>query len=129
MFRYDSGVTFIYYNDLEYGAEFIKKVLDLPLIMDQGFAKVYQINQTAFLGIVKNKDDIKYNGNTLVSLNTTDVLKEHNRVSKLEVFNITNIQHIPSIPLDSFFFKDKEGHDFEIQQFIKEEDISVFYSR
>ena len=72
---------------------------------------------------------IKYNGNTLVSLNTTDVLKEHNRVSKLEVFNITNIQHIPSIPLDSFFFKDKEGHDFEIQQFIKEEDISVFYSR
>jgi hypothetical protein len=104
----------------------MEKVLDLPLIMDQGFAKVYQINKTSFLGIVRLSKTIKYSGNTLVSLNTNNVKKEYDRVSKLGVFNLTEIQHIEQIPLDSFFFKDKEGHDFEIQQFLNKDDQKLF---
>jgi hypothetical protein len=126
MFRYSSNVTFIYYNDLEYGSNFIENILELPLVMDQGFARVYQINKTSFLGIVQLKDKIKYTGNTLVSLNTDDVRKEHTRVSKFDVKGLTKIQHMNQIPLDSFFFKDKEGHDFEIQQFLKKEDQLLF---
>lgn len=126
MFRYSSNITFIYYNDLAYGSVFVEKVLDLPLVMDQGFAKVYQVNKKSFLGIVKLSENKPYKGNTLFSLNTANVRKEYERVSKLGVFNLTSIQHIEQIPLDSFFFKDKEGHDFEIQQFLKEADKKFF---
>jgi hypothetical protein len=126
MFRYSSNITFIYYNDLAYGSVFVEKVLDLPLVMDQGFAKVYQINKTSFLGIVRLSENRLYRGSTLVSLNTANVRKEYGRVSKLGVFNLTGIQHIQQIPLDSFFFKDKEGHDFEIQQFLSPEDQKMF---
>ncbi len=126
MFRYSSNITFIYYNDLLYGSHFIEKILDLPMVMDQGFAKVYQVNKTSFIGIVKLSKDVNYKGNTLVSLNTSDVRKEYKRVSKLDVFNLTSIQHIAQIPLDSFFFKDKEGHDFEIQEFLKAEDKKFY---
>jgi hypothetical protein len=96
------------------------------MVMDQGFAKVYQVNKTSFIGIVKLSKDVNYKGNTLVSLNTSDVRKEYKRVSKLDVFNLTSIQHIAQIPLDSFFFKDKEGHDFEIQEFLKAEDKKFY---
>ncbi|XFA98697.1 VOC family protein [Candidatus Izemoplasma sp. B36] len=126
MFRYSSNITFIYYNDFDYGINFFENILDLKLIMDQGFARVYQVNEKAFLGIVKLNQEINYTGNTLVSLSTDDVQKEYQRISKLETFDITEIKNFPNIPLNSFFFKDKEGHDFEIQQFLKSKDLKIF---
>ena len=126
MFKYSSNITFIYYNDLEYGTKFVEEVLMLNLTMDQGWAKVYQINNTSFLGIVRLNENTEYKGNTLVSFNTSDVEKEYERVSKLNVNSLTEVKYIESIPLKSFFFKDYEGHDFEIQQFIDQKDIDVF---
>ena len=126
MFKYSSNVTFLYYNDLEYGSRFIEEVFELTLTMDQGWAKIYQINKTSFLGIVSLSKEKEYKGNTLVSFNTRNVKKEHERVSKLSVSSLTEIQFFEQIPLYSFFFKDAEGHDFEIQQFIKPDDIAKF---
>jgi len=126
MYRYSSNITFIYYNSLEYGSFFMENVLDLELIMDQGFAKVYRVNETAFVGIVQLTKATVYRGNTLLSLNTDDCLKEYKRVSKLECYSLTDIQRLDQIPLDSFFFKDEEGHDFEIQQFLSEKDQLMF---
>lgn len=126
MFKYSSNITFVYYNDLEYGSQFFEEVLGLTEIMDQGFAKVYQVNKTAFVGIVQLKEETNYKGNTLVSFNTDNVKNEYERVRKLEVFDLTDIQRIEQIPLDSFFFKDREGHDFEIQEFLSEDNKRVF---
>ncbi len=126
MYRYSSNITFIYYNSLEYGSFFMENVLDLELIMDQGFAKVYRVNETSFVGIVQLTKATEYKGNTLLSLNTSDCLKEYKRVSKLECYSLTDIQRLDQIPLDSFFFKDEEGHDFEIQQFLSEKDQLMF---
>lgn len=126
MYRYSSNITFLYYNNLLYGSYFIDKILGLPMVMDQGFAKIYQVNKTSFIGIVKLSKEVTYKGNTLVSLNTDNVQKEYKRISKLDVFNLSNIQHIAQIPLDSFFFKDKEGHEFEIEEFLSEKDKKIY---
>lgn len=126
MFKYSSNITFLYYNDLEYGSRFIEEIFSLTMVMDQGWAKVYQINQTSFLGIVSLSKETEYKGNTLVSFNTRNVIKEHERLSKLEVSALTDINHFEKIPLKSFFFKDEEGHDFEIQQFLNPKDITIF---
>lgn len=126
MYQYSSNITFLYYNDLNYGTAFLEEILKLKLRMDQGWAKVYQVNETSFIGIVQLKESKKYRGNTLVSFNTSDVLKEYDRISKLNVSSLTEIQFFESIPLKSFFFKDDEGHDFEVQQFMDEKDLAVF---
>lgn len=126
MFKYSSNVTFLYYNDFQYGCNFIEDVFKLSTTMDQGWAKIYQINETSFLGIVRLDNEIEYKGNTLISFNTREVIKEHNRVSKLNVYSLTEIKKFEQIPLKSFFFKDKEGHDFEIQEFINPKDIKIF---
>jgi hypothetical protein len=124
--KYTSAITFLYYDDFSYGVNFIEDVLQLDLVMDQGFARVYRVNQKAFLGIVQKRDHDVVSGSTLFSLTTRNVESEYHRVRQLEVNNLTDIKHFESIPLKSFFFDDSEGHKFEIQQFLKEEDVLKF---
>jgi len=129
MKRFGSSITFLYYSDFEKGCSFIEKVLDLDLVMDQGFARVYKISDTSFLGAVKKSDgsiSTEYVGGTLLSLNTHSVINEFERVKKLDVAELSEIQFFEKIPLKSFFFKDHENHDFEIQEFISPKDKLIF---
>jgi predicted enzyme related to lactoylglutathione lyase len=122
--RYSSSIVFLYYKDLEYGKNFMTKVLDLEQVMDQGSACVYRINSTSFIGVVHSKDPEP--GCTLVSLNTDNVEKEYERLQKLPIFESTDIKYIESIPLKTFFFSDYEGHRFEVEEFQLEEDKKMF---
>ena len=124
--KYSSAITFLYYKDFAYGADFLESTLQLKLVADEGFARVYQVNGKAFVGIVQKRDTTGVSGNTLFSLTTSQVEQEYERVKKLEVFNLTEMKRIEAIPLTSFFFDDAEGHKFEIQQFHKEEDLQLF---
>ena len=129
MSEYRSSITFLYYKDFDKGCTFIEEVLNLKLVMDQGFAKVYQISETSFLGAVKKEDgsiESDYKGGTLVSLNTTDVESEYERIKSLEVKDLSELKFFEQIPLKSFFFKDEENHDFEIEQFLNEDDLKLF---
>lgn len=124
--KYSSAITFLSYEDFSYGINFIENVLQLDLVLDQGFARVYGVNQKAFLGIVQKRDNDEVSGSTLFSLSTRNVESEYKRVRQLRVYNLTEIKHFESIPLKSFFFDDIEGHKFEIQQFLNEEDMLKF---
>lgn len=124
--KYSSAITFLYYKDFSYGVDFLEGVLELELVMDQGFARVYQVNEKSFLGIVQEKDSSDVPGSTLFSLTTNKIEEEYKRVHKLEVYKLTDIKHFKQIPLKSFFFDDLEGHTFEIQQFLKQDDIDQF---
>ncbi len=124
MMRFSSNIVFLYYKDLEYGKNFMTKVLELEAVMDRGFAVVYRINETAFIGVVQSNEPNP--GDTLVSLNTSDVKAEYERMQKLPIFDSTDIKYMEHIPLRSFFFNDYEGHRFEVQEFQKEEDKNMF---
>lgn len=126
MFHYPSNIVFLYYNQLNQGEYIMEKVLKLSLVMDQGFAKVYQINQTSFIGIVELKDKENNAGNTLVSFNSKNLKEDYKTISAHHVLNLTEIKSINSIGLRSFFFEDGEGHRFEIQRFDHENDRSIF---
>jgi hypothetical protein len=126
---FTSQITFLYYNNIEQAEKFFKEVLRLPLIMDQGFAKIYQIHGDAFIGCVKKSEgsiDSSNKGGALISINTSDVDQWYQHVSSFPLPFISEVKLIERIPLKSFFFKDYEGYDFEIQQFIKEKDIEIF---
>ena len=43
-------VTFLYTNDLAATHQFYDEVLGLPLVLDQGMCRIYQVQPTAFLG-------------------------------------------------------------------------------
>ena len=123
---YTSAISFLFYEDFAYGTSFMEEVLDLKLVADEGFAKVYRVNDKAFVGIVQNRNTDAVSGNTLVSLTTENVTAEYERIKTFKLEDMTELKVIESIPLQSFFFRDKEGHRFEVQEFLNEVDRSLF---
>ena len=47
-----AGITFLSYEDMKAGDRFYQEILGLPLIEDQGWAKVYRLHGSAHVGIV-----------------------------------------------------------------------------
>ncbi|MFT5193188.1 MAG: catechol 2,3-dioxygenase-like lactoylglutathione lyase family enzyme [Cellvibrionaceae bacterium] len=45
-------VQWLYYNDLSVAQTFYEALLDTPMICDQGWAKLYQISESSFIGLV-----------------------------------------------------------------------------
>jgi hypothetical protein len=128
-YKYSSSIIFRYYEDFELASKFFREVLQLEKVMDQGFARVYKINETSFIGCVKKSEGsipLGTNDNTLVSLNTKNVDKEYDRLIEFNLPKMSKCEVIERIPLKSFFFTDYEGYDYEIQQFLKKEDLDLF---
>jgi catechol 2,3-dioxygenase-like lactoylglutathione lyase family enzyme len=47
-----ANIVFLYYRDIPAAQRFYEDVLGLRLAVDQGFAKIYQISPTSFVGLV-----------------------------------------------------------------------------
>jgi catechol 2,3-dioxygenase-like lactoylglutathione lyase family enzyme len=47
-----ANIVFLYYRDLAAAQRFYENVLGLVLAVDQGFAKIYQVSPTSFVGLV-----------------------------------------------------------------------------
>jgi catechol 2,3-dioxygenase-like lactoylglutathione lyase family enzyme len=50
-----STVTWLYYKDVLAMQHFYENILGLEMVADQGWAKIYKVSQTAFLGIVDER--------------------------------------------------------------------------
>lgn len=119
-----SSITFLYYENFEKGVLFFEDVLELSLVMDQGFARVYRVTDSSFLGIV-TKEKREYLNDTLFSFTVDNVEAYYEKFKEKEVCNLSELI-IFDIPLKSFFFEDFEGHKFEVQEFLKKEDKLLF---
>lgn len=47
-----ANIVFLYYKDIPRAQRFYEDVIGLHLAVDQGFAKIYQISPTSFVGLV-----------------------------------------------------------------------------
>ena len=47
-----ANVIFLYYRDVPAAQRFYEDILGLALTVDQGFAKIYQVSPTSFIGLV-----------------------------------------------------------------------------
>ena len=129
MTTYTSGITFLYYEDYDKATFFFESILKLEIALTNSFGKVYKISEGAFVGAIKkSKSSVapSYTGGTLVSLTTSDASTAYQEIKQFELPYISKLEIIESIPLKSFFFKDFEGHDFEIQEFLKKEIQDIF---
>jgi len=129
MNRPASVITFLYFDDLPVAKDFFTSVLGLEVASDQGFAMIWRIGPTGFVGAVdvrKGSIPVHARGGVLVSFNVDGVEAWHERMSQAGVSGLTPIKIHEDIGLRSFFFKGPEGYDFEIQEFIGPEDRKVF---
>ncbi len=120
-----SNITFLYYKNLDEAIRFFEDTLELTMVMDQGFARVYKVTETSFLGMVKTKEEASEN-DTLFSFTVDDVEAYYQIFKGKNVKNLTEMNYFKDIPLKSFFFEDFSNHRFEIQEFLKKEDKITF---
>jgi catechol 2,3-dioxygenase-like lactoylglutathione lyase family enzyme len=53
-----ANIVFLYYRDIPAAQRFYEDVIGLRLAVDQGFAKIYQISLTSFIGLVDERQGL-----------------------------------------------------------------------
>ena len=116
-----SQITFLYFKDLTEPAVFFENVLELELVNDQGFARIYRVAGGSFLGIVdETKGSLKAQDKNavLLTLVVDDVEGWHVRLKAAGLEDLSEIKRPELAPVKCFFFKGPGGYDFEIQTFL-----------
>lgn len=119
-----AGITFLSYEDTSTGSRFYGEVLGLPLIEDQGWAKVYRIHGSAHVGIVEARRgpiEKPVGAGTLLSVVVEDVDAWYETLqneSSIEILGPPAM--VGELPVYSFFLRDPGGYHVEIQAFTDE---------
>jgi catechol 2,3-dioxygenase-like lactoylglutathione lyase family enzyme len=127
-----SQITFLYYREMAPIAPFFEETLGLELVEDQGWAKIYRMAGTAFLGVVAGEKGFhvpREENAVLVTLVVDDVSRWYERLRGSGVELLSEVQHRADIQIRCFFFRDPGGYTFEVQQFLKSALAEVFHGK
>ena len=116
-----AGITFFYYDLLEAPAEFYENKLGFKLVDDQQWAKIYRIQDNAYLGIVDGSRGFHHpqdNSAVLLTLVVHDVDAWYNKLVSHGVRILREIQTHDDIQVRCFFAEDPGGYTIEIQTFL-----------
>ena len=125
----NSSITFFYYDDLNTAAAFYSNVMRFKLVDDQKWAKIYQINGNAFMGIVDGKKGfckVQDKNAVLLTLVVDDVHSWYKYLKDNGINLVTEVQEKEDIKVRCFFLKDPGGYALEVQQFLNSEVMRVF---
>ena len=112
------GITFFYYRDLPTAMVFYEDVLGLPLVIDQGFCKIYRIAGAAHVGLVdETKGMNKWTEVKPVQLciRVPDVDAWYAYAEAQGVDGLSKLFVNDAIGIRAFVFDDPEGYQIEIQ--------------
>ena len=114
--KIDSHIVFLTTRDLATTAAFYEKTLGLPLALDQGKCRIYQVAQAAFLGFCA-KDKVTTGDGVIVTLVTRDVNEWYRQLLALGVEFEKEPAYNPEYQIYHCFLRDPNGYLIEIQRF------------
>ena len=123
-------ITFLYYDDLEPIDEFYREVMQLELVEDQGWAKIYSVSGNAFGGIVcgpRGFHKAQEKNAVLITLVVDDVFGWYDYLKDKGVKLLTEVKEVKEIQIRAFFMEDPGGYSVEIQQFLNPEVARIFH--
>ncbi len=113
-------ITFLYYRDLA-AAEAFWCHLGFPLVIDQGFAKIFRIADGAHIGVVdaaKGMNDWQEQECVQVCLRVPDVDAWHDWARAEPLPGVSKMFENTALGIRAFVFKDTEGYQVEVQSTI-----------
>lgn len=124
-------ITFLYYHQLEPVIPFYEEILGLERVEDQGWAKIYRVHGSAYLGIVAGEKGLhtpRDENAVLVTLVVDDAACWYAELKKTGIEMTSQLENRSEIGIKCFFVKDPGGYTLEIQQFLRPKQIEVFGS-
>ena len=115
-----ANIIFTYYRDLAGAADFYARVLGLELVMDHGYAKVFQLTPHSFIGLVDSEKGTFKASDTkpvIIATVTDDVEQWYERLVASGVTILKPIKDNPVLGLRGFAALDPEGYVLEFERF------------
>ena len=112
------AITFLYYRDLARAETFYRDVLGLPLVIDQGFAKIFRLADGAHVGLVdeaRGMNDWQDAKCVQLCLRVPDVEAWHAWAQDAGLNELSQLFVNETIGIRAFVFRDPEGYQIEVQ--------------
>ncbi|MGJ8622478.1 MAG: VOC family protein [Yoonia sp.] len=112
------AITFIYYRDLPRAMRFYEDILGLPLAIDQGWCKIYEICPGAHVGLVDEAHGMnKWQPVKPVQLciRVPDVDAWYAYAAEEQLDGLSELFMSDPLGIRAFVFNDPEGYQIEIQ--------------
>ena len=127
-----SAITWFYYDNFEEAVAFYGDVLGLGCALDQGWAKVFRVSSTAYVGLVdarsgKGSCEAQPESAVLLTLVVDDVPAWHDKVAVGGATIDRGVVTIEEIEIRAFVFTDPGGYKLEIQEFLNPETRAIFH--
>ncbi len=116
MTPFDAAITFCYVRNLPEVAHFYEEVLNLPLVVDQGGCRIYQVAGGGYLGFCQ-RDPEPRPETVLLTLVTDDVDGWHERLVAAGTPVDQAPKHSPEYSITHAFYRDPAGYRVEVQRF------------
>lgn len=119
-----ANIVWLYYRDVPAAQRFYAEVLGLTLVVDQGFAKVYQVSPTSFVGLVDEAQGLHRASETkavTVSFVTEQIDEWYRYLQSKGVTIRDPIGNATRHPTRGFVALDPEGYFLEFERFLEHE--------
>ena len=117
------AITFLYYRDLPAAARFYEEVIGLPLVIDQGWSRIYRLAEGAHVGLVDSARGAHRASDAKpvqLCLRVPDATAWHAWAEANAVSALTPMRDNDELGIRVFTFEDPEGYQIEIQTPIRE---------
>ena len=117
---FQANITWLYYKDLPRAMRFYEDVMGLTLAVDQGWAKVYQVSPTSFVGLVDETRGMHRASDTkpvALAFVTPDVDQWHRWLTSKGVTVKGDSKDSANLPIRGFVALDPEGYTLEFETF------------
>jgi lactoylglutathione lyase len=112
------AITFFYYRDLPRAMAFYEDVMGLPLAIDQGWCKIYQICPGAHVGLVDEAKSMNKWAEVKpvqLCIRVPNVDAWYEYCTGLALDNLSELFANDQLGIRAFVFNDPEGYQIEIQ--------------
>jgi lactoylglutathione lyase len=117
------AITFLYYRDLPRAMAFYEDILGLPLAIDQGWCKIYQICPGAHVGLVdeaKGMNKWQPTKPVQICIRVPDVDAWYAYAQEVALEGLSKLFVNDALGIRAFVFNDPEGYQIEIQTATRE---------
>ena len=112
------AITFLYYKDLARAEAFYRDTLGLPLVIDQGWAKILRLSEGAHVGLVdetRGMNDWQAEKCVQLCLRVPDVDAWYAWAKNAGLSDLSQLFRNDEIGIRAFVFTDPEGYQIEVQ--------------
>jgi predicted enzyme related to lactoylglutathione lyase len=118
--RLQAKITWLYYRDLPAAMRFYERILGLTITVDQGWAKVYQVSPTSFVGLVDETRGMHRASDTkpVALAFVTDRVDDWHRWLVSQGVRVRGeSKDSATLPIRGFVALDPEGYTLEFETF------------